>query len=171
MLKLETLWEEEWNKLDANDTEGSLKVALIATMVDVEFSGGLRGEEVCKMDLSESRKPLEDSLHHPRKPHVTVALLGKVKGEMQSQCHFLPIALTLYSGIQTGKWVHCVVHMYAKKNVFKGPVFWTTKGRRIVQAKTADFNPAFRDFLRGVQERWPAVLSPSVHLEAEYSLR
>jgi hypothetical protein len=98
VLKLEVLFEPEWNKLEVTDTEGRLKVALIITKVNVGFSGGLQGDEVSKMDLCEARKHLEESLYHPRQPHVTIALLGRVKGETQNRCHLLPIALRSANG-------------------------------------------------------------------------
>jgi hypothetical protein len=171
MLKLEELWENAWTALEPSDVEGRLKISLMATFANVGYGGGLRGEEVCKADLGATRKHLDESLRHPRKPHVTIGLLGKVKGETNNRCHMLPLALTTASGLEIGKWVHRVVRLYEAKNIVKGPMFRINKGRRTVRARTADWDSVFHDYLRGVQEKWPGTLSPTVGIEGEYSLR
>jgi hypothetical protein len=136
----------------------------------ITYGAGLRGEEVVKGDLKRTRNLLDESLAHPEKPHITVALLGRVKGEKDERCHLLPLALSSRLGLEYALWVHRLAQCYAALNIATGPLLRVIKMRKTVRARVADLDPAFHHYLRRVQQRWPQVLAPSVDIEAEFSL-
>jgi hypothetical protein len=45
-----------------------------------------------KADLLATAKHFPTSMNHPRLPHGTLALRGRVKGETADRCHLLPLA-------------------------------------------------------------------------------
>ena len=82
MLAIQTLLEEDWTEAElTKDRDSQLKIAVMTVSLCLGFSGALRGEEIVKSDLSTTRDLLAESLCHPRQPHVTVGLKGRVKGE------------------------------------------------------------------------------------------
>jgi hypothetical protein len=68
------LLEEDWERL-AGDWEMRLQTALTAMILVGGFSGGLRGEELPKLELGAIRKHWEEAIHH-KTPHVPLVLAG-----------------------------------------------------------------------------------------------
>jgi hypothetical protein len=170
VLKLQVLLEEDW--VAAGDTVSrKLEVVKFGFQIVLTFGAGLRGEEMVKADLGRMAELLSESLAHPLVPHVTIALLGRVKGEKQEKCHLLPMALESASGILYGLWIHRLVLCYRALGITQGPVLRTIKKRKTVRARVSDLDPKFHEYLRRVQRRWPRVLPPDVDVAAEMSLR
>jgi hypothetical protein len=169
LLKLQELWEEDWSSRFATERE-KLQVALIAMAVTSGFSGGLRGEEIPKANLGKIREHLKESLEHPRKPHVTLVLCGRFKGQKSDRDYLLPLAPTTRSGIENKKWLVRVVLGYEALGIREGPVF-RLEGSKTVRARVRDLNGPFHDYLERVQERWPGIILARVNVREVYSFQ
>jgi hypothetical protein len=164
------LLEEDWQHT-ANDPTVRTKVGQIAFHVVVGYGGGLRGEEIVKADLGHTAQLLQTSAAYDI-PHVTIALLGKFKGEHHDRCHLLPMALKTRSGIKIGLWVHRLVLHFQSIGVTKGPILRVNRrSAKGVRGKITDFDPDFHKYLARLQARWPKVLDPSIDVQTECSLR
>ena len=108
LLVIQVLMEEDWNEMEE---EGNREAQLHLSMFAVVLTRSFRGEEISKFDLSTTREHLEESMLHPRHPHVANALKGRVKGETRTQCHLLPVAMKSDSGIENAKWLQCLVDL------------------------------------------------------------
>ena len=172
MLAIQTLLEEDWTEAEmTKDRDSQLKIAVMAVSLCLGFSGALRGEEIVKSDLGTTRDLLEESLCHPRRPHVTVGLKGRVKGENHTRCHLLPLVLRSASGIENGKWIQRLVDLYERRGLIKGPLIQVMKEGKLKPAKIADLDPIYHDYLRRIQIRSPSILSPKVDVADEASIK
>jgi hypothetical protein len=68
-----------------------LQTALMAMIMVAGFSGGLRGEELPKLELGAIRKHWEEAIHH-KTPHVPLVLAGCFKMTDGEKLFFLPLA-------------------------------------------------------------------------------
>ena len=171
LLVIQVLMEEDWTEMEEEgNREDQLHLAMFAVVLTIGFSGAFRGEEIPKFDLGTTREHLEESMLHPRHPHVTIALKGRVKGETRTRCHLLPVAMKTESGIENAKWLQRLVDLYERKGIVKGPLMRTLKNGKLVKSRITDHDPRYHDFLRRVQMRAPEVLNPKVKVEDEASL-
>jgi hypothetical protein len=76
--------EEDWTEMEDEEgnREAQLHLAMFAVVLTIGFSGAFHGEEIPKFDLGTTREHLYKNTLHPRHPNVTIALKGRVKGEM-----------------------------------------------------------------------------------------
>ena len=163
MVSIQVLLEEDWCEcVRKGDPFGQRVVATNAVVYLSGYVGSLRGEEIPKADLGATSKHLGTSMNHPRQPHVTLALRGRVKGETADRCHLLPLAATTKSGLKPGVWIERLVNVMEFKGIIKGPLIQVLKGRRWVRAKIVDLDPMFHGYLRRVQKRWPEII-PADH--------
>ena len=94
LLVIQVLMEEEWIEMEEEgNREAQLHLLMFAVALTIRFPGASRGEEIPKFDLGTTREHLEESMLHPRHPHVTITLKGRVKGEAQTRCHLLPVVM------------------------------------------------------------------------------
>jgi hypothetical protein len=70
--------EKDWIDF-ANDAEGCLKTAITAVMVTAGLGGGMRGEELNRLDLRIIRKHWSDAINHPETSHVPLGMVGRFK--------------------------------------------------------------------------------------------
>ena len=163
MVSIQVLLEEDWCEcIRKDDPFGQRVVATNAVVYLSGYVGSLRGEEIPKADLGATSKHLGTSMNHPRQPHVTLALRGRVKGETADRCHLLLLAATTKSGLKPGVWIERLVNVMEFKGIIKGPLIQVLKGRRWVRAKIVDLDPMFHGYLRRVQKRWPEII-PADH--------
>jgi hypothetical protein len=138
MLKLQVLFDHDWT-LATSDNE-RLELSQLACFILLGIAGGLRGKEIAKAELAATLKHLDNSLVHPRKPHVTLALQGRVKGERNKRCHLLPLALVTHSELKVGEWL-CTLDVFASKGVNQGPIFQVDRQGKASRGSVADFKP------------------------------
>jgi hypothetical protein len=165
-----TLLEEDWKKF-SGDPDMRLQTALTAMILVGGFSGGLRGEELPKLELGAIRKHWDEAIHH-NTPHVPLVLAGRFKMSDGEKLFFLPLACESKSGIHIRLWTHRLLEAYGALRVYHGPVF-RMGGRRekVKRSAMGDLDPLLHGILIRVQERWPRVLPPSVKISDEFSVR
>jgi hypothetical protein len=132
----------------------------------IAFSCALRGEEVPLADLTGILKHWESSCTNVI-PHVTVALLGRFKGEIGENYHLLPIVPTTRSGIDNKKWIERLLNYYKSMNITFGPLFRNSQGQRI---KARDMEPRFFDRLEQIQSNRPDLIPPTDDVVEEYGI-
>jgi len=82
------LMEGDWIEMEGKgNREAQLHLSMFAVALTIGLSGACRGEENPKVDLGTTCEHLEESLLHPRHPHVTIALKRRVKGEIHWRNH------------------------------------------------------------------------------------
>jgi hypothetical protein len=164
------LLEEDWSKA-VGDSGMRLQTALTAMILVGGFSGGLRGEELPKLELGAIRKHWEEAIHHSV-PHVPLVLSGRFKMTDGEKLFFLPLACRSNSGIDNRLWTHRLLETYAELGVRSGPIF-RVAGKRVKAKRSAmgDLDPLFHGVLLRVQERWPRVIPLSVKIQDETSVR
>jgi hypothetical protein len=165
------LLEEDWSKF-AEDRDMRLQTTLTAMMLVGGFSGGLRGEELPKLELGAIRRHWEEGIQH-KTPHVPLVLAGRFKMSNGEKLFFLPLACRSTSGIDNRLWTHRLLEAYAALRVYSGPVFCMGGGNRekVKRSAMGDLDPCLHGILVRVQERWPRVLPPSIKVGDEFSVR
>lgn len=165
------LLEEDWEKFNG-DWESKLQCALTAMILICGFSGGLRGEEIPKLELGAIRKYWDEAVHHSSTPHVPLTLAGRFKMTEGEKLFFLPLACRSKAGIEIRLWTHRMLEAYGKLGVYSGPVFRVAGQRaKVKRSAMGDLDPLLHGVLVRVQERWPQVIPPSVKVGDEVSVR
>ncbi len=72
---------------------------MAAAYICVVFGYALQGHEGLSVDAEHLRKHIDVGKHYYKAGHVTVALVGRFKGEEGDRMHVLPIANRSRSGI------------------------------------------------------------------------
>ncbi len=103
--------------------------------------------------------------HNP--PHITIALLGRFKGEIGESYHLLPIVPITWSGIDNKKWVGRLVNFYRSQNITTGLFFHNATGHRI---RAGDIEQIFFGCLEQVQSLRSDLISSSEEVEEEYGI-
>jgi hypothetical protein len=154
------------------DNDGRLKTVLTAAMLMGGFAGGLRGEEIVRMDLGAMRKHWNESMEHPDAPHVPLMLAGRFKREIGEKLFCQPLAIESKLGLKIRLWMFCLIESFNISGVTEGPVFRKAGKVRgtIGRAQIGDLDPMFHCLLKRVQTMWPSVIPDSVDVEGEYSV-
>jgi len=165
------LLEEDWGRF-VGDWDMRLQTALTAIILVGGFSGGLRGEELPKLELGAIRKYWGEAIHHNSTPHVPLVLAGRFKMSEGEKLFFLPLACRSTSGIDNRLWTHRMLEAYGHLGIYSGPVFRVAgKREKVKRSAMGDLDPLFHGILSRVQERWPRVISPTVKIQDETSVR
>ena len=147
-----------------------LQTALTAMILVGGFLGGLRGEELPKLELGAIRKHWDEAIQH-NTPHVPLVLAGRFKMSDGEKLFFLPLACQSTSGIHNRLWTHRLLEAYGALRVYSGPVFrMGGKREKVKRSAMGDLDPLLHGILVRVQERWPRVLPPSVKISDEFSV-
>jgi hypothetical protein len=117
--------EQDWGCCDPTER---YHISREAAFYLIAFCGALKGEEVPMANLTSILKYWEAG-GLARLPHVTIALLGRFKGEMWEQYHKLPLAATTNSGLQVWLWVGRLLNEYQLMGIHNGPLFRDPKGQ------------------------------------------
>jgi hypothetical protein len=163
--------EEDWMRY-TDDLMKRLEMTLTAMLLIGGFSGGLRGEELPKIELGAIRKHWSEAVEHPTTPHVPLVLSGRFKQTDGERLYFLPLACRSQAGIEIRLWMYRLLQTYQTLGVVTGPVFRVAqKGTRVKRSSVGDLDVLFHGVLTRVQERWPRVLPPMVKIQDEVSVR
>lgn len=157
---IQTLLEEDWDvAISVGDVNLQMTAAVNAVTYVAGFVGGLRCEEIFKLDLTATERHRKRSLSHRRLPHITLGLRGRVKGETADRCHLLPLSLVTKSGLEVGEWVVRLLDLCGVKGWTKGALLRSCKGGRWVRGKIMDLDPMFHGYLLRVKKRWPEIIT------------
>jgi hypothetical protein len=70
--------ENDWRTFE-KDPEGQLKTAITGVLITSGFGGGMRGEEINRLDLGIIRKHWGKAISHPEAPHIPLSMIGRFK--------------------------------------------------------------------------------------------
>ena len=104
MYELMNRMETDWKQSGVNSTESQWKLCRLAAIFLTGYLLGLRGEEIMLIDLTVMLKHIHEGRHHPKHPHVTVPLQGRVKSETGERTHHMVLARETSSGFKAGIW-------------------------------------------------------------------
>jgi hypothetical protein len=125
------LLEEDWRShVGTGHVTGQLVVATNAVVYFLGYCASLRGKEIPKANIGGTSELRFVSVNHCRHLHITLALKGRVKGEMADWCHLLPLVMTTASGLMNGLWIQRLLGTLAMKGITTGPLIWCNKGGR-----------------------------------------
>ena len=88
-----TRWWDDIIERDKTDTFALRRVATAACIIISGYYGGLRGEEINKVDVGATRKHWKGAIAHPKHPHVPLILSGKFKKQTSLKVFYQPLAL------------------------------------------------------------------------------
>lgn len=114
--------EEDWTR-NVDDLTKRLETTLMAMLLIGGFSGGLRGEELPKIELGVIWKHWLEAVEHPTTPHILLVLLGRFKQTDGKRLYFLPLACHSQAGIEIRLWMYRLLQKYQMLGVVTGPVF------------------------------------------------
>jgi hypothetical protein len=125
------------------------------TFVTVTYVISLRGSEGFLLDIEGLRC-------HPQRPgdkHITLALLGKIKGESQDRDHLIPCSPVSSSGIEVKASVDRLIQAKARIGCFDGPVILGRGGRAL---STQCINRALIEILEEIFEADPSLFPTDI---------
>ena len=156
--------EREWEFATEEEKES---LALEGSFYLISFCGGLRGEEVPLCDITGITKWWAEGEMPNVETHVTVALLGRFKGETGENNHLLPLASETSSGLKPRLWIGRAISALARRGITRGPLFRTEKGQPI---RAGAMEARFFQRLEYVQETRPDLISQQVDVGEEYGV-
>ena len=164
--------EKDWLLFD-RDPEGRLKTAVAVVMITAGFGGGMRGEELNRVDLGVIRKHWDEAINHPEVAHVPLGMVGRFKRTVGEKMYIQPLAVTSASGLQYRLWMSRIILEYQRIGITKGPVFRRAKRKatdKIERARVGDMNLWFHPLLMRVQESNPSLIEETAIIDEEYSV-
>ena len=84
--------------------------------------------------------------------------------------HHIVLAPCTKSGVNNQVWMYCLLGIYQESCIAKGPLFRATvNDQRLATIKELDI--LFHQYLVMVQEQRPDLISPSINVWKDYSVR
>jgi hypothetical protein len=140
-------------------------MAIKGMLVTAGLGGGMRGEEIGRIDICVIRKHWQEALRHPEEPHIPLTMAGRFKRTVGEKVYGQPLALESASGLQYRPWMHrALQEQYGRAGVTQGPMFRVEDKKRghieegrkgFKRAKVGDLDNVFRPLLVHVQEQYP----------------
>ena len=156
-------------KLDYNEAIGRRekdKIAAFAMFSIAGYLGGLRGEEIVKLDLFGLFAYFADGKSST--PHfVPITLIGKFKGETGVRHHILPLAWITKSGIQCGTWTERFLEGHAFLGRNRG---WALVGDDGKRCQAKDFEPELHHYLEMIQKYDSSLINQLVNVREDYGV-
>ena len=156
----------ELNYSEAIGKREKAKIASFAMFSIAGYLGGLRGEEIVKLDLFGLNAYFADGKSN-NPPFVPITLIGKFKGETGVRHHILPLSWTTDSGIQCGKWTERFLEGQEFLGRSRGWAFVDEDGKRC-QAK--DFEPELHHYLEMIQKYDSSLINQLVNVREDYGV-
>jgi hypothetical protein len=172
----QSLLEEDWKTFE-KDAIGRLRTAITGMMI-TGLGGGMRGEEMVRVDVGLIRKHWAEALAHPEEGHILLAMSGRFKRQVGENMYVQLLALKSASGLQYRLWMHRTLQEYERIGVVDGPVFRVAVKRQgqgavgqtgLKRARVGNLNLVFIPLLLRVQEKYPETIGPDGQVEEEYS--
>lgn len=170
-LAIQTDLEADWEMFE-RDPGGRLKTAIAGVMITAGLGGGMRGEELNRLDIGMIRKHWKDAVRHPDMPHIPLGMIGRFKRTVGEKVYIQPLAVRSKSGLEYRVWMFRMMSEYARIGIGSGPVF-RRAGRRptdkVERARVGDINLILHPALVRVQARLPDLIGEETKVEEEYS--
>ena len=170
-LACQKLLEQDWMTFE-RDAEARLRTALTGVLITSGLGGGLRGEEITRIDLGVIRKHWDDAMNHSEAPHVPLGMVGRFKRKVGEKMFIQPLALKSDSGLEYRLWMFRALTEYGREGIDKGPVFRVQSGRlgdKLKRAKVGDLDTMIRPLLERVRQSYPDLIEADVDIDDEYS--
>ena len=159
--------EENW-RLFEGDKTGRKKVALVACILLAGFYGGLRGEEINRVDFGGMKKYWAEGMTcSTDRKHVPLVLSGRFKGEVGLKFFTQPLAPVTKAGIDIGKWFERALYAVGEAGAFRGPLFLNGSKKR--RASISEMDSLLFPLLREIQRKFPNVISHETDIENSFS--
>jgi hypothetical protein len=130
---------------------------VLHTFMVVAYVVSLRGAEGLLLDLSSL------NLHWgKREDCITLALLGKIKGEDGDATHLIPCVKTTSSGIQVEVAVRRLMDLKKTQGFVGGPAIWDQNGNAYL---SRDIDDLLHEVLEDLHGSARALFPPDVELE------
>ena len=171
-LEIQRVLEKDWKTFE-RDPEGRLKTALTGVLVTAGLGGGMRGEEINRIDVGIVRKHWDEGRTHPEAPHVPLGMVGRFKRTVGEKKYVQPLAIRSESGLEYRLWMYRMLTEYAQVGVKAGPVFRRVKKKAtdgVARARVGDMNLLLHPVLLRIQARLPDLIGEEVNVEDEYSV-
>jgi hypothetical protein len=97
--------KKDWATFD-RDAEGQLKTAIAGVMITAGLGGGMRGEELNRLDIGIIRKHWTEAVNHPKIAHVPLGMVGRFKRTVGEKMYIQPLTLRSKSGLEYGLWMY-----------------------------------------------------------------
>ena len=97
----------------------------------IAFLGALRGEEVVKMVLGETREYFALSINNAKHKHVILPLKGRFKGENGEGYHIVAVSAETDWGLKIGPWVERGLVLKERRGISQGYYFCRENNRRL----------------------------------------
>mmetsp|Transcript_25276 Transcript_25276/g.62236 ORF Transcript_25276/g.62236 Transcript_25276/m.62236 type:complete len:350 (-) Transcript_25276:812-1861(-) len=163
--------EEDWNVMkQVGNVIGMEPIVLSATILIGGFFGGLRGEEITRIDLGLTRRHWEEAINSPH-PHVPMMLQGRFKKETGTKVFCQPLAVRSNSGVEILTWFARTIFVMERRGVDDGHMFRVRrKNGKIARATVGDLDVLFLRLWNRVQEKHPKLLPDTVNVDEEFSI-
>ena len=163
--------EKDW-LLFERDREGRLRTAVTGVMITAGLGGGMRGEELNRLDIGVIRKHWRDAVTHQDVSHVPLGMIGRFKRTVGEKLYIQPLAVRSKSGLEYRLWMERMLEEYGKIGVGSGPVFRRPRkcqNAKVERARVGDINSLLHPALARVQARLPNLIEESAKVEEVYS--
>ena len=163
--------EKDWITFE-KDPEGRLKTAIAGVMITAGLGGGMRGEELNRLDIGIIRKHWKEAVNHPEVAHVPLGMVGRFKKTVGEKMYIQPLAVRSVSGLEYRLWMFRMIVEYGRGGITSGPVFRRARHRgneKVERARIGDINLLFHPELLRVQLSQPNLIGEDAKVEDEYS--
>ena len=166
-----SILEEDWNSMvEVGDIRGMERAALTAVMVIAGFFGGLRGEEITRIDIGLIRKHWEEAITAEDK-HVPMMLNGRFKKETGEKVFCQPLCVKTKTGVEILLWFKRCIFATERRGISKGPLYRLRRTTgKIARATVGDLDFLFVSLWKRVQEKSPKTIPASVDVADEFSI-
>ena len=163
LAELETKWD-----VFKDDIIGQKKVSLVACILLAGFYGGLRGEEINRVDYGGMKKYWKEGMNETNsRKHVPLVLTGTFKRKVGLKFFTQPLAPITKSGINIAKWFERALYICEKDGMSKGPLFMNaTKKRR---ASISEMDGLLCPLLKEIQRKFPNIISHDTDVGESFS--
>ena len=155
---------------DYKDSGGNDKKEHIANQtvfILAAFLAALRGEEVFKLNLGETRKFFLEATRNVKHPHVVLPLRGRFKGEKGESYHFVAVTSKSNSVLQIGVWIERALSLKERRGIRHGLFFTDSRGGRM---SSRDLEPGILERIIEVQRLHPELIRSEVDVCENYGI-
>ena len=159
-------WSDIWEH-DKNDVFALRRVATAACVILAGYFGGLRGDEINRVDLGVTRKHWEEATRHVGHPNVPLMLTGKFKKQKGLKLFSQPLASVTRDGRKIELWFYQMMFVLKQVNITTGPMFVTSKGKAM---SIAEMDTYFIPTLLAVQRKFSHIIPDTFDVAEFYSV-
>ena len=159
--------EKKWD-LSNGDSIGQKKASVVACILLAGFYGGLRGEEINRVDYGGIQKYWIEGMTGPKgRKHMPLVLTGTFKQKIGLKFFTQPLAPVTKAGINIAKWFKRALDIFQAEGIRKGPLFMNESKKR--RASIAEMDCLLYPLLREIQRKFPNVISHETDIEGSFS--